>query len=131
MARGLSKNRQPAKAMSGGSATDSVPEARSKQQIASKAVRSFGAELLCAGAVFLVALFLYSWTLAPAVTSTDSGELIVVADGLGVAHPPGFPLWVILAHLASLVPFGNVAVRINFASAFFAALASAMSLSSF
>src|SRR6266513_181991 len=102
MARGLSKNRQPAKAMSGGSATDSVPEARSKQQMGSKAVRSFGAELLCASAVFLVALFLSSCTLAPAVTSTDSGELIVVAHGLGVAHPHGFPLWVLLAPLPSL-----------------------------
>jgi hypothetical protein len=83
------------------------------------------AELLCAGAVFLAALLLYSWTLAPTVTLVDSGELIVVAQGLGVAHPPGFPLWVILAHLASLVPLGNVAVRINFSSALFAALASA------
>src|SRR6266699_6550463 len=94
--------------------------------ISQRQIRSLRAELLCAGAIFVVTLLLYSWTLAPAVTSTDSGELIVVADGLGVAHPPGFPLWVILALLASLVPFGNVAVRINFASAFFAALASAM-----
>ncbi|HEX9280984.1 MAG TPA: DUF2723 domain-containing protein [Candidatus Udaeobacter sp.] len=84
------------------------------------------AELLCAGAVFLVALVVYSWTLAPAVTLTDSGELIVAAYGLGVAHPPGFPLWIMLAHLASLVPVGNVAVRINFSSAVFAALACAM-----
>ena len=83
-------------------------------------------ELLWAGIVFLIALLLYSWTLAPTVTLTDSGELIVVAQGLGVAHPPGFPLWVILAHLASLLPLGNVAVRINFSSALFAALASAM-----
>jgi len=60
------------------------------------------AELVCAGAVFLVALVVYSWTLAPAVTLTDSGELIVAAYGLGVAHPPGTPLWVMLAHLASL-----------------------------
>src|SRR2546429_6244085 len=84
------------------------------------------AELLCAGTVFLAALLLYGWTLAPTVTLTDSGELIVVAQGLGVAHPPGFPLWVILAHLASRVPLGNIAVRINFSSALFAALASAM-----
>jgi hypothetical protein len=84
------------------------------------------AELVCAGAVFLVALVVYSWTLAPMVTLTDSGELIVAAYGLGVAHPPGFPLWVMLAHLASLVPIGNVAVRINFSSAVFAALACAM-----
>ena len=84
------------------------------------------AELVCAGAVFLVGLIVYSWTLAPTVTLTDSGELIVAAYGLGVAHPPGFPLWVMLAHLASLVPIGSVAVRINFSSAVFAALACAM-----
>jgi tetratricopeptide (TPR) repeat protein len=84
------------------------------------------AELVCAVAVFLVALVVYSWTLAPTVTLTDSGELIVAAYGLGVAHPPGTPLWVMLAHLASLVPVGNVAVRINFSSAVFAALACAM-----
>ncbi len=94
--------------------------------ITRRQIRSFRAELLCAGAVFVATLLLYSWTLAPTVTLTDSGELIVVAHGLGVAHPPGFPLWIILAHLASLVPIGNVAVRINFASAIFAALASAM-----
>ena len=84
------------------------------------------AELVCAGAVFLVGLIVYSWTLAPTVTLTDSGELIVAAYGLGVAHPPGFPLWVMLAHVASLVPIGSVAVRINFSSAVFAALACAM-----
>jgi Protein O-mannosyl-transferase TMEM260-like len=84
------------------------------------------AELVCAGAVFLVALVVYSWTLAPTVTLTDSGELIVAAYGLGVAHPPGTPLWIMLAHLASLVPVGNVAARINFSSAVFAALACAM-----
>src|SRR5437588_4930359 len=89
-------------------------------------IRPFRAELLCAGAVFVATLLLYSWTLAPTVTLIDSGELIVVAHGLGVAHPPGVPLWVILAHLASLVPLGNVALRINFSSALFAALASAM-----
>src|SRR6266699_1583090 len=89
-------------------------------------ISSSRAELFCAGTVFFAALILYSWTLAPTVTLTDSGELIVVAQGIGVAHPPGFPLWVILAHLASLVPLGNIAVRINFSSAVFAALASAM-----
>src|SRR5262249_48039581 len=68
----------------------------------------------------------YTWTLAPTVTLVDSGELILAAWGTGVAHPPGFPLWVMLAHFASLLPFGNVAVRINFSSALFAALACAM-----
>ena len=83
-------------------------------------------ELLYAGAVFLVALVVYGWTLAPTVTPTDSGELILAAYGLGVAHPPGVPLWIMLTHMASLLPVGNVAVRINFSSAVFGALACAM-----
>src|SRR2546429_1568606 len=102
------------------------PASKSNRQVDAAAIPSSAAELLCAAAVFLAALLLFSWTLAPTVTLIDSGELIVVAQGLGVAHPPGFPLWVILAHLASLVPLGTVAVRINFSSALFAALACSM-----
>jgi hypothetical protein len=82
-------------------------------------------EFFWAAIVFFASLFLYTWTLAPTVTLIDSGELILAAHSLGVAHPPGFPLWVMLAHLVSLVPFGTVASRINFSSAVFAAVASA------
>ena len=82
--------------------------------------------LICAGLVFSVSLLVYRWTLAPTVTLVDSGELIVTAHFLGVAHPPGFPLYLTLAHLFSLIPIGSVAFRINFASAFFAALASGL-----
>jgi hypothetical protein len=89
--------------------------------------RSFRSKTSSSAAlVFLAALLVYIWTLAPTVTLVDSGELIVAARFMGVAHPPGFPLYLMLAHLASLVPIGNVAVRINFVSAFFAALACAM-----
>lgn len=61
--------------------------------------------------------------MAPTVTFVDSGELIVAAKSLGVAHPPGFPLYVMLAHLIAAIPIGNVAQRVNFASALFGALA--------
>jgi hypothetical protein len=81
---------------------------------------------ICAALVFLVAILVYGWTLAPTVTLVDSGELIVVAHSLGVAHPPGFPLYILLTHLASLVPVGSVARRVNFASGVFAAFACAM-----
>jgi tetratricopeptide (TPR) repeat protein len=83
-------------------------------------------EFFGATVVLFAALFVYTWTLAPTVTLIDSGELIVVAHSLGVAHPPGFPLWVMLAHLISLFPFGNIAARINSSSALFAALACAI-----
>jgi tetratricopeptide (TPR) repeat protein len=82
--------------------------------------------IMCALSVFIGSLVLYVYTLAPTVTLVDSGELIVAARSLGVAHPPGFPLYVLLAHLATLVPIGSVAVRVNFASALFAALASSV-----
>ncbi len=83
-------------------------------------------EFFYSGAVFFVSLLLYTFTLAPTVTLVDSGELIVAAHFLGVPHPPGFPLYMVLTHLASLVPIGNIAQRIHFASALFAALAAAL-----
>jgi tetratricopeptide (TPR) repeat protein len=89
-------------------------------------LRSSRETLLAAAAVFIVTLVLYSYTLAPTVTLVDSGELIVAVHSLGVAHPPGFPLYLLLAHAVSLLPLGNVAMRVNFASAVFAALAAAM-----
>ncbi len=82
--------------------------------------------LLCAALVLVSSLAVYAATLAPTVTLVDSGELIVAAQTLGIAHPPGFPLYVLLAHVATLLPIGNVAVRVNFASAVFAALAIAV-----
>ncbi|MFY9608728.1 MAG: DUF2723 domain-containing protein [Blastocatellia bacterium] len=93
--------------------------------LAALRLESPSARLACAAAVFIASLSTYSLTLAPAVTLVDSGELIVAARTLGVAHPPGFPLYVLLAHLATLIPICSVAVRVNFASAVFAALASA------
>jgi tetratricopeptide (TPR) repeat protein len=79
--------------------------------------------LLFAASVFVIAFLLYAYTLAPTATLVDSGELILAARTLGVAHPPGFPLYVLLAHVATLLPLGNIAVRVHFASALFAAFA--------
>src|SRR5437660_9983071 len=120
MARRASSHTQSQNEMTPRTASKPVREANART------ISWSPAELLCAAAVFLAALVVYIWTLAPTVTLVDSGELIVVAQGLGVAHPPGFPLWVMLAHLASLLPVGNVAARINFSSALFAALACAI-----
>src|SRR5438094_1741609 len=120
MARRFSSSVQLQKAMAPKTASK-PPRERNEETIP-----WFRTELFCTSAVFLVALLLYCCSPAAYVSLTDSGELIVVAHGLGVAHPPGVPLWVMLAHLASLVPLRNIAVRINFSSALFAALASAM-----
>lgn len=87
---------------------------------------NFRIQLVIGLSMFVLTLALYLYTLAPTVTLVDSGELILAARTLGVAHPPGFPLYVLIAHLFSLLPLGNIAVRLHVASAIFAALASAI-----
>src|SRR4029079_19807489 len=68
---------------------------------------------LVSAAVAAVALALYSATLAPGVGAGDSGELLLAAQTLGVPHPPGYPLWTLLARIAVLIPWGDVAARVN------------------
>ena len=79
-----------------------------------------------AGFVVLVTFGVYVKTLAPTVSFFDSGELISAAHTLGVAHPPGYPLYVLLGWFFSRLPVGNVAYRLNLMSAFFASLAALM-----
>ena len=79
--------------------------------------------LLAELASFLLPLAAYAATLAPTVTLEDSGSFIAVARCLGVAHPPGFPLWCLLAHAFTWLPVGDVAVRVHLSSAVFAAAA--------
>ena len=55
------------------------------------------------GAIFAVSLAVYSITCARTVTGEDSGELIAAAYTFGVAHPPGYPIWVILAKAATVL----------------------------
>ena len=82
--------------------------------------------LLVAAGVFVVAFGVYAATLTPTIGLVDSGALTVAAHSLGNAHPPGFPLYLLLTHLFTMLPFGSVAVRANMASAFFGALSCAM-----
>jgi hypothetical protein len=94
-----------------------------------KQPRSFGEReyaFAAAALVYLIAFVMYCVTIAPTVTFVDSGELILASYSAGVAHPPGFALYLILGHLFSLVPVGNVAVRLHLMSALFGGLASAM-----
>lgn len=88
--------------------------------------------LIVAAIVFLIAFGTYVRTLAPTVVLNDSGELALAVWGLGNAHPPGSPVYLLATHPAVWLPFGTIAWRINLASAFFAALAAAlMSLAAF
>ncbi len=76
-----------------------------------------------ATAVALIAFVIYALTVEHTVPTGDSGELIATASVLGVAHPPGYPLWTMLGHIASLFPGGSVALRVNLMSGLFDAIA--------
>jgi len=67
--------------------------------------------------VGVVALAAYGGTLQRGVPGGDSGELIASAVTGGVAHPPGYPLFLLLARAAALVPLGSIAARVNALSA--------------
>src|SRR6185437_10052366 len=70
----------------------------------------------------LVVFLIYLATLAPTTAFWDTSEYIAAAKVLGIPHPPGNPLFVILAHTFGLLPLvADYAVRINL----FAAVTSA------
>jgi len=78
-----------------------------------------------AAALGVTALVLlgYLLTLAPTVTFWDAGEFIAAAKTLGIPHPPGTPLFVMIAHVwAMLFPVGEYAFRTNLLSALLSAL---------
>jgi GT2 family glycosyltransferase len=80
---------------------------------------------LCAVLAGLVSLSVYLLTLAPGLTwafdSADGAELATCAYTLGIAHPPGYPTYVLLAHPLTRLPIGEVATRTNIFSALCAA----------
>jgi hypothetical protein len=76
-------------------------------------------------AVFLVAAVTYLMTLEPTASLWDCGEFIASAFKLEVGHPPGNPVFMVMARFFTLFAFGDtskVSVMVNamsgFASAF-------------
>jgi len=77
---------------------------------------------LWALATFALVLIIYLVTLAPTTAFWDASEYIAAARVLGIPHPPGNPLFIVLAHVFGLLPLAeSYAVRINL----FAAVTSA------
>ena len=76
-----------------------------------------------AACVSLGALILYVLTLAPTTQFWDTSEYITAAYTLGIPHPPGNPLFVLMAHVFGLLPVARAyAERINLFAAFTSAI---------
>jgi hypothetical protein len=70
------------------------------------------AVLLAAALPFVV----YLRTMAPTVYGLDSAELTTGSYVLGIVHSPGSPTFLLLGHLFTWLPFGDVGYRVNLVS---------------
>ncbi|HSB00612.1 MAG TPA: DUF2723 domain-containing protein [Anaerolineales bacterium] len=82
------------------------------------------------GILAISLLGIYLRTLAPGLTwanyGSDGGDLIAAAATGGVAHPSGYPLYLLLARLFQFVPIGSLAFRTNLLSAIATTLAAVL-----
>ena len=84
--------------------------------------------LLAGLGVFALVLVLYVRTLAPTVLYLEDPELLdavmlqMQVSVLGIAHPTGYPTYLMLTHLFTYLPFGDSAYRVNLGSAVYTAL---------
>ncbi len=70
-----------------------------------------------AGAAFLVSFLGYWRTVAPTTSFWDCGEFIACSYILGVVHPPGSPLYLLMGRIASLIPIvKDIGLRVNMLS---------------
>jgi len=72
-----------------------------------------------AAAVGLATLVSYLLTQNPGLSYTDSGELAAACATLGVAHPTGYPLFTLIGHAWTLLPWHSVIGGLNVLAAVF------------
>ena len=73
---------------------------------------------------FMGSLVVKLMTIAPTVSFWDCGEYISASYILGVPHPPGAPLYLLIGRFFSMLPIGqNIAFRVNLISPIVTSLA--------
>ena len=83
---------------------------------------------LAAALTSLAVFALYCATLAPSTAMWDTSEYISAAYVLGIPHPPGNPLFVLIGRLFAILPLGSlhVATKINILAALTSAVSAGM-----
>jgi hypothetical protein len=92
-------------------------------------VRSW-APWVAAAAVGIGALAVCVWRLMPGVGFWDTAEFQMVGPVMGTAHPTGYPTYVLVGWLASVLlqPIGEPALRMNLLSAILVGVAAAVTV---
>ena len=68
-------------------------------------------------ALFLFSVFFYISNLCPTISWRDSPEFVTVSYNLDISHPAGSPAYSLSSKLLTLIPIGNIALRVNLFSA--------------
>lgn len=84
--------------------------------------RGFDGSALAGWIPALLAFAVYARTAYRTVPFWDAGEYIATSYSLGIPHQPSTPLYVLIGRLATLVPVGSIAFRVNMLSALATAL---------
>ncbi len=72
---------------------------------------------------FMVSFIIYLMTMAPTTSFWDCGEFIATSVIMGVPHPPGTPLYLLLGNFFSQIPlFEDIGARVNLLSVIISAL---------
>lgn len=75
---------------------------------------------------FVLVMGIYLLTIAPTTAFWDTSEYIAAAKVLGIPHPPGNPLFTLMAHVWGLIPMAaEYSLRINLFAAVTSALGAA------
>ena len=75
------------------------------------------------GLSFVIPLIIYCITMAPTTSFWDCGEFIACSVTLGVPHPPGTPLYLLIGNIFSHIPiFDDIGPRVNLISPIASAL---------
>jgi hypothetical protein len=78
---------------------------------------------IIAAIIFLIALAVYGSTVAPTTSYWDCGEFIACSYILGVPHPPGAPLYILIGRIFTMLPFfEDIGLRMNMLSVLVSAL---------
>ncbi len=67
--------------------------------------------------IFFISFKVYLATLTSTIALHDTGDMITSAYSLGIAHPPGYPLYALIGKLFCTLPIANIAFRLNLFSA--------------